>query len=325
LSTNYKTDEISVVGPGELPTIVQTHHIVASPDKKFIYVTNSWALGHMIKIDAGADSVISRVRAGFNPADIVISPDGNFVYTSDYNFTTNPNASSASVVRKFNSQTMTQVDLYPVGRAPHGLAISKDGNLVLAPSQFSDDCWFIYPNGGSPCGDPACRTKLSPGVPTNYQAFPSNFYGPFSVRFSADESLAYVSCIDSTDLHHNHQIRIVEIKTRQVIDSILLDAVQGEEPYMTVLSQDSATLYATCNESHTVSAINLASKAAAYIPVGLKPHGLALAKNGAYLYVTCEGNHVDPYKVYVINTATNTVVDSIDVGRFANGIAVIEP
>lgn len=43
------------------------------------------------------------------------------------------------------------------------------------------------------------------------------------------------------------------------------------------------------------------------------------------VYLNCEGNHVSPYKVYVVNTIAKTVVDTIDVGRYPNGIAVLKP
>lgn len=318
LSTNYKTDSISVVGPGELPGVVQTHHIVASPDKKFIYVTNSWAFGHVIKIDAEGDTIISRVRAGYQPADIVISPDGQFVYTTDYTLALN----STSVVRKFNTTNMSLADTFPIGRTPHGIAISKNGNLVLAPGQFSDDCWFIYPN--EPDSFPT-RLRLSPGVPPNYVTTESRFYGPFGIVLSKDDSLAFIACIDSINPTINHRIMIANTKTRTVVDSIVLNPTTGRAPYIMVLSNDGNTLYAACWGGGTVAVIDLPTKAVTYIPVGPRAHAPILTKNGSYLYVTCEGNPVFPYKVFVINTSANSVVDSIDVGRFPNGISIMEP
>ncbi len=315
LSVNYKVDSISMVVPGELPGVVQTHHIVASPDKKFIYVTNAWAFGHIIKIDAEADTVIGRVRAGYQPADIVVSPDGQFVYTTDYNL----GVPGTSVVRKTNTQTMTVVKTFSVGQAPHGIAISKDGNLVLAASQWSDDCWFIYPNG-----DSTFRLTLSDGINPN-PATTSRFYGPFGIVFSKNDSLAFISCIDSTASHRNHQIRIVEVKSRTVVDSIVLSPIDGLAPYVLALSPTGDTLYAACWGSNTVAVVNLISKSAAYITVGQRPHAPAFDKIGGFLYVTCEGDHVNPYKVYVMNPQTNSVVDSITVGRYPNGISFMEP
>ncbi|MGH8004565.1 MAG: YncE family protein, partial [Limisphaerales bacterium] len=142
LSMNYKVDSIPTTLAGENPTIVQTHHIAVSPDKKFIYVTNAWAFGHIIKIDAERDSVITRVRAGYQPSDIIVSPDGQYVYTTDYTL----GLKIPSVVRKFETQTMALADTFPIGKAPHGIAINKDGTIVLAAGQISDDCWLIYPN-----------------------------------------------------------------------------------------------------------------------------------------------------------------------------------
>lgn len=323
LSMNYKVDSIITAG-GYLPSTVQTHHIVVSPDKKFIYVTNSWAFGDVVKIDATADTIINRVRAGYQPADIVISSDGQFVYTTDYNNL----GTSTSVVRKFNTSTMSLADTFPVAKAPHGVAISKDGSLVLAPSQNSDDCWFIYP-----AFDSTCRVRLSGGVHKNYQGFIDNYYAPFGIILSKNDSLAYISC-PGTPSVPNHQIRVLDVKkpcaafpkdTEQVVDSIVLDPVQGKNPYMMALSPTSDTLYVACWGSKTVAIIDLLSKTAIYVVVGPFAHAPALAKGGSFLYVTCEGDHNFPYKVFVINTGTQTVVDSITVGRYPNGIGVLEP
>jgi len=79
--------------------------------------------------------------------------------------------------------------------------------------------------------------------------------------------------------------------------------------------------------SSTVAEINLLLDSVThyiYIPVSQHPHAPALVADTP-LYVTCEGNHVLPYKVYVVNTYTRTAVDSIDVGRYPNGIAVLKP
>lgn len=320
LSTNYKADSISTVLPGENPTIAQTHHIAVSPDKKFIYVTNAWAFGHIIKIDAEADSVISRVRAGYQPSDIVVSPDGQYVYTTDYTL----GLKTPSVVRKFSTQALALADTFPIGKAPHGIAINKDGTVVLAAGQISDDCWLIYPNV-NPLLDSSYRVKLSPGVSNNYPNIDTSFYGPFGVVLSKNDSLAYISCIDSVGTLRHHQIRIVNVKERDdLVDSIILDQSLGENPFMLALDSMDHTLYAACWRSDKIAVIDLPTKNILYIPVGKSPHAPMLVAD-SLLYVTCEGNHVTPYKVYVVNTITQTVVDSIDVGRYPNGIAVLKP
>ena len=308
LSTNYRVDSISVTAAGENPSIVQTHHIAVSPDKKFIYVTNAWAFGHIIKIDAQTDVVLSRARAGFQPADIVVSPDGQYVYTTD--FTSGLNV--LSVVRQFNAQTLALVDTFPVGQAPHGIAISMDGGLVLTPSQVSDDCWFIYQ-----AADSSLRLKLSPGVPQN-PLMQSSYYGPMGVVFSSGDSVAYISGTN------RRQICVINVNDRTVEDSIVLSPSSGNGPLMMAKSLDGGTLYAACLNSATLAMINLLTKDTTYIRIGEKAHAPALVAD-SLVYVTCEGNHVTPYKVYVVNTISNTVVDSIDVGRYPNGIAVIKP
>ena len=141
---------------------------------------------------------------------------------------------------------------------------------------------------------------------------------------SKNDSLAYISCIDSAATLSNHQIRIVNVKAREVVDSIVLDPISGKNPFMMAIDSSGQVLYAACLKSDKIAAIDLASKSISYLSVGKQPHAPALVDD-TLLYVTCEGNHVDPYKVYVVNTNTKTVVDSIDVGRYPNGIAVLKP
>lgn len=310
LSTNYRSDFILTYEGSENPSSVQTHHITVSPDKKFIYVTNAWAVGHIIKIGTETDSVLVRARAGFQPADIVISPSGEYVYLSNYNqnsqFSFNPN----STVWRIDAQTIGLVDTFIVGRAPHGVGISKDGKLVLSPGEESDDLWFVYPDSGP---NAIFRLPLWPGA-----SFNNLVYKPFAVVLSPDDSLAYVSCTK------DNKILIIDTDSRTRTDSIVLDPTEGKGPLMLAASADGNTLYAPCLLSNTLAVIDVVTKAQTYIPIGLKPHA-PMPVADSLVYVTCEGNHVTPYKVYVVNTITQTVVDSIDVGRFPNGIAVLKP
>ncbi|MGH8004936.1 MAG: YncE family protein, partial [Limisphaerales bacterium] len=108
------------------------------------------------------------------------------------------------------------------------------------------------------------------------------------------------------------------------VDSIILDKSFGENPFMLALDSMNQILYAACWRADKIAVIELVTKDIAYIPVGKSPHAPVIVAD-SLLYVTCEGNHVAPYKVYVINTNTQTVVDSIDVGRYPNGIAVLKP
>jgi YVTN family beta-propeller protein len=312
LSMNYRTDSILTAPVGTPATVVQTHHIVASPDKNYIYVTNAWGQGDVVKIDTQTDTVVARVRAGYQPADIVITPDGQYLHLSNYNQNSaifpNPN----STIRKINAQTMspTDVDTFIVGRAPHGIGISSDGKMVVTPGEESDDLWLVYPDSGQKA---TVRLPLRPGA-----SFNNLVYKPFAVVLSSNDSLAYVSCTK------NNQIRMIDVKSGVVVDSILLGQTSGNAPLMLALDPNGNKLYVSCLGAGTLAIIDLTSKDTSFVRVGQKAHAPAVVSD-SLVYVTCEGNHVTPYKVYVVNTISKTVVDSIDVGRYPNGIAVLRP
>ncbi|HEU4436893.1 MAG TPA: hypothetical protein VFR89_05460, partial [candidate division Zixibacteria bacterium] len=111
---------------------------------------------------------------------------------------------------------------------------------------------------------------------------------------------------------------------RTVVDSIILNSVNGAVPYMLTLNASEDTLFAACWGGSTMAVVELSTKIDTYIPVGFQAHAPVIVAD-SLLYVTCEGNHRDPYKIYVVNIITQTVVDSIDVGRYPNGIAVLRP
>ena len=73
------------------------------------------------------------------------------------------------------------------------------------------------------------------------------------------------------------------------------------------------------NQLNNVYVINLASNTISTIIVGQLPYGVSVSPDGSKVYVTNGG---ECGGVYVINAATNTVIDTIVVGCCPQGVSV---
>jgi YVTN family beta-propeller protein len=109
--------------------------------------------------------------------------------------------------------------------------------------------------------------------------------------------------------------------TASVIDtsnnSVITTIAVGSTPTMAAVSPDGLYVYVNNYGSDTVSVIDTSTDVVTgAITVGSGPYGIVFSPNGSRAYVANDGGTVS-----VINTGTNSVIDTINVGE-AVGIAV---
>jgi YVTN family beta-propeller protein len=91
----------------------------------------------------------------------------------------------------------------------------------------------------------------------------------------------------------------------------------GTAPADVVFNPSGTTAYVSNEDSNSVSVINVANNSEQLqIPLGFQALTSVVSPDGATIYAT-----VVVGKVYVINAATNIVVDSFNVGTYPNGLA----
>ena len=125
------------VGDG-LQGLSSPHYIEINPNKDFFYVSLIQS-GHVEKYNVNAEYPFTRagrINAGTSPAHIVISPDNQTGYVT--NFDNGPSGTESGVTR-FDAITMSQSSVVKLSDlrmwGSHGMALSANGEYLYVASQ----------------------------------------------------------------------------------------------------------------------------------------------------------------------------------------------
>lgn len=289
------------------------HNIALSPDRRFFYV-NLIAAGAVEKYDATTLTKISSVDVGLSPAQIAVTSDGSTLYVSNFDLTL-----QQRFISRVNTSSGQRTDIETGGLAPHGVTLSLDERFVYTSNSASDDISEIELATGEvtriiPIVPGAA---LQPGTPARHE--------PYQSVLTRDGRLLYVTCRASS------QVRVVDLTVGRVIDSI--DVAQ--RPLILELTPSGHEIWVPNQRAESVSIIDVATRrVVATIPqLKTQPHAVAFSRDGRTAFITCENqNGVDshhpiaggkiPGLVYVVDVASRDILNVIEVGSFAAGIAI---
>ena len=102
--------------------------VVHHPKKNILYAANrgtGFGPGDVVAFDTASGKLLGRIPVDVIPYDLVISPDGNFLYVS------NLASKSVSVI---DTRAMKVVASIPVGENPNQMVLAADGRLFVACS-----------------------------------------------------------------------------------------------------------------------------------------------------------------------------------------------
>lgn len=324
--TNQSADVVAVIKPndkqvirlipvgGRPSTIDAPHYITLSPDNKFFYVSLIQE-GYVEKYDVTTHTQIGRMQAGLNPAHIVISPDGST------GFVTNFDASGTErTVRKFNTETMQVMEQLsdPMMTAPHGMALSNDGQYLYVTSQIGE---FIF--------------KMNTNYFSNHDSLisaqigslPQGSYKPYQVILSSDNNFLFVSCVASNEVRVYNSSDLTFVRSYPV----------GKNPLLMKFIKNSNELFVCNRNDSSVTVINTSTHDIRTVhDAGVQPHGVDFTSDGQYAYIACEtqlgfdGHHptVGSTKIGVSRiirvSDLNLLPDKIEMGSFPAGIAIVK-
>jgi YVTN family beta-propeller protein len=107
----------------------QPVHMVASPDGRYIFVTN-FSGASVSVVDTTTWSVTRTIKTPAAPHSIVLSPDGRYIYVACY-------LGAAVAIIATAQQAVVGTIPLPAQARPYGLNISRDGHYLYTSDNFS--------------------------------------------------------------------------------------------------------------------------------------------------------------------------------------------
>jgi DNA-binding beta-propeller fold protein YncE len=304
-----------LVNTGVLPggDISGPHGIVFSPDHQFYYVTiaHGRPYGQMLKYRTKDDAVLGQVGLGFFPATADITPDGNFVYTVNFNLHGDMVPSSVSVVA---SDEMLEAKRIQTCVMPHGSRINPQGTkqysacmmndmlVEIDTQKFEVSRHFMLAKG---------KEAGMSGSPPQAHQMSAVTCSPTWAQPSADGKAVFVAC--------NKSDEIVEVGVDNW--SLKRRIPAGSGIYNLAVSKD-GKLVGTNKRGQSVSVFDVDSgKELARIATKRKiPDGVVISPDSRYAFVAVEGIGSEPGTVEVIDLQALKTVATIDIPQQAVGI-----
>ena len=193
-------------------------------------------------------------------------------------------------VSVINTGTNEVTEVIPVGKRPRGIAISPDGTEAYVANGGDNNVSVI---------DTAQKTVVAT-IPVGDE--------PQWVAFAPDGTKAYVVNVDDDN------VSVLNTATRTQETTIVV----GKQPQSIAVTPDGLWAYVTNFDDDSVTVIDLTTNTPLPDPivVGQGPVGVAASPDGTRVYVTNFGD-IEPEdlednanSVFIIDTATNTVLDS---------------
>jgi YVTN family beta-propeller protein len=283
------------------------------------YITNQGS-NTVSVIDTVTDTVVDTIQVASGPFSVAVLPDGSKAYI------TSPGSNTVSVIDTATNKVTTTVAV----TSPEGAAVSPDGRLLYIaspPSQLvvidtatntvvssptaiipgaSGAFGVAVSTGLGSGGDIFVTNRLSGNLSISivgtWTNFPLGVSAPAEVAVTPDGNTAYIANGAFPS------VAAFSLLANMVGAPIVVGPTGAV--FGVAVSPDGTKVYATW--PNFVSIIDTATNTltATKIPVGTNPMGLSVTPDGSKVFVANSGDGT----VSVINTATNTVIDTIVVG-----------
>ena len=318
---------------------------VVSGELKYGYVTDGSTYFNTVTVfNRETMQIIQNITVGYLPLGIVTSPNGSYIYVSNYN------SNNVSVISTASNTVIKSIN---VGNSPGSIGITPNGLFVVVGNSASGTVNIIntktYTNyivnvGGNPGGylSSAYATSIPDGVafsPNNTFAYVSNADGNISVinlntmslfkqitvsnypvnglAISSNGNYLYalVNEYQGSGIDYGSHLSVISTKTFSILKNISTDW----DPSSIALGPGDYNAYVTSYSNSTVSVLNLTTNTKSYsisLPSNAYPVGIYLSPENNSLYVADNGMN----NISIINLSTNTV-SSYPIGIYPMGIS----
>ena len=269
-----------------------------------VYVTSEIS-GDLSVIDPATFKVVSRIHLGKRPRGIHASPDGRTIYVAlsgsppegpDVDESTLPPPDkSADGIGVYDVAQNKLMKIMQGGSDPENFAVSHDGKTLYVSNEDASGVSFVD----------VAQGKVTTTIHTGDE--------PEGVAVTPDGKLVYSTSEDEGTLS------VIDPEQRKLLKTFKI----GRRPRNIVFMPDGKHGYANAENDGAVDLFDaIKNEKRQTIQLGqrgqIKPMGLALSPDGSRLCVTTGRGG----KVFVIDTATNQAITSIDAGKRPWGIAL---
>ncbi len=313
-ATIYEFDTHTMLRIDSIPAgVLDPHYLEIDPQSnKYYAVTRALLAGGAIaRYNVATDDFeqSTGVPGTVIPTAIAITADGQYGYVCDFTPGTTPGN-----IYKYRLSDLTLVDQFGTGATTHDIKITRDGKIVIATSLNSDNVTFVYTDV-----DSVHLFSLDADPDNFYEPSGNTYYGPYGVNVNHTNTEAYIACL------HANQLRIVDIDQRRVVDSIMIPIntlKQPSGPTLMAVTPDDHYLYLTTQYGNTVVVVDLVTRSVLKqldSPTA-RPFGATISADGSRVYIACVNDTGKQGSVLVIDTAAQSIVDNIQVGKNSFGI-----
>jgi len=309
-----KEVDVNVSGMNDNP-----HYVVIDEINKYWYVTLLES-GYVLKYDLITDELVSSIQVGNMPALMEIDSENHFLYVS--RFMPMGSEESSTLVHRIHTETLEKDSVNVGASSPHGIALSSDGSILWVASNQSSHFFKIETSRFGEDGYQPENFKIDPNIQDSYN-FNDGNYDPLEVELSIDGSKVFISCSDP----EKNEVRAFDAADP---DTLVASYTTGESPWHMVVVPDGSGLYTTNRSimNPGVSYINFSDNSVSQIESEYfdLPHGIGISGDGSRVFVTSSAMLGGTSYLHVINTSTNTLIESYNLGENVNatGMAVMQ-
>ena len=302
------------ISVGFYPTEIEgPHGITVDPNGKYWYVSLAHGnpYGKLIKYSTETNEVIDETTLGLFPASMQISKVTGFLYCVNFNLHGNMKPSTVSVV---DAETMTEITQITTGSMPHGSRISSDGLKQYSVAMMSGELYEID----------ALSLKISRKLDLEDHSkmnhnnmkmdeMKHSIVKPTWVIPHPNQDVLYVA--------GNGSDEIIEVDIDKWDISKRIKTEKG--PYNVEISPDGKYMVATLKSVAKTAVWELKSGdlIKTFDNSNSVPHGVAISSDSKYAFISVEGVGGEPGIVDVIDLENQILVDKVEIGKQAGGIA----
>ena len=331
--------EIERIVVGSYPTENEgPHGLTVDPNGKYWYLTLAHGnpFGKLIKYSTETNEVVDETTLGLFPASMQISTVTGFLYCVNFNLHGDMKPSSVSVV---DPETMTEITRIKTGSMPHGSRITNDGLKQYSVAMMSGELFEIDALSleVSRILDLEDHSKMDHSKMDHSKMDHSKMD-----HSKMDHSKMDHSKMDHSEMKHSNvkPTWVIPHPNKNVIyiagngsDEIIeVDSDSwkvskriktGKGPYNVEISPDGKYMIATLKSIGSTGIWDLDSgKLLSEVKNSTSvSHGIAISPDSKYAFISVEGIGGEPGIVDVIDIKSQTLIDNIEIGKQAGGIA----